>query len=367
MVRVANRVVARERVPSEWIGVGVVEGASPRIEGHAPLASAGSDAAHQAVPLPAVARVGFGAAEPVVEAVDQAVDRVLGVRDPVHAGLEHLDLVGDPVVVGVLGEHQHGRRDDQQAPAGGLDRARQDEVGQEVVADIHLPVAVRVLEPGHAADGLGLSIGVRIAHVAAHLADPQPTALVEDDLDGVHHQRLLGHELGHQARLQREGLTLRGRAQDGRGRDHQVLGQGCLHLAVAVAVLGKDGPGEQAEGDEGSSGKQRAHGTALIMGHGRGGARRPRASGSPGPTQPRLTAPEARATLRRAPIRGAPMLAIRRAPRPRQGRRSAARARSRAGPGPPPRGSSRPPPPGGSRGGASPDDGPAPQRASPYG
>ena len=278
MVGVADRVVAGERIPAQRVGVGVVEGAAPGIEGHAPLAAAGRDAADELLPVPAIAGIGLGAAEPVVEAVHEPVDGVLGVADAVHAGLEHAHVVGDAVVVGVLREHQDRRRDHEQSAAGRLDRPGQDQVGQEVVAHVHDAVPIRVLEHGHAADRLGLAGGLGVAHVAAHLAHPQAPTLVEHDLDRVDDERLLGHQLRDEAGLQAEGLPLGRGAQERRLGDHEVVGQRGLHLPLPVAVLGRGRSGQEDEADEGMDA---AHGTAFIMGHPGGGASEARASGTP--------------------------------------------------------------------------------------
>ena len=186
----------------------------------------------------AVARGPVGAVQPVVDAVAQAVARMLRVAGDAHPA-DLCPAVGFQVAVAVLAEPQPGRFEHEHAAFHERERARHREPVEEHRAAVGAPVGVGVLEHDDAAHGVAFAAALDVAHVSLVLDHPEAAVGIEFEEDRVLHQRLGGEKLEAVAGCDAEGLQgVGGRQRRRRLFSQKTLGGKDYSVAFATNKYG---------------------------------------------------------------------------------------------------------------------------------
>ena len=238
MMRIAHRIMTRNEIAVQRVGIVVVINAAIIVLSDSPLTSEASVVQFPFAIHKAQAFGGFRIVKPVVEAKHKTVvgmfHRALTAVVFEYSGF----FVSFEIAIGVFTKPKHRRLRHEHAAFHQRNGTRHLQAGEKIRALVHAPVAVGILQHAHAARAGVLALAVHVGHEGAHLHHPHPPIGIEGHGHGVVDQRIGGGNFNAKPRREFKTLErLRGR-ECGRGRNLHRTPHFGLSLPFAVSPLG---------------------------------------------------------------------------------------------------------------------------------
>ena len=224
-----NNLLRVVSIAQQQIRIGVVEQTAFAVLGNAPLAPEQRWLFDQDTVLQLQPAAGFGAVEPVVDAREQAVFRMLHRAGLIAVDTQPfasaaVDIPGQPAVA--RAQPKVGRLADEQTVVDDRQCPGQHQLVRQHFARVKAAITVAVPQAYHRAHGVLFSRTVGVRHKAAHLCHVQVAVFVPGHGHGIFHQGFGGDQFDFEARRHGKAAQRFGRRKLRRRRrvDGQVEG-----------------------------------------------------------------------------------------------------------------------------------------------